>query len=42
MIAIGIDTGSTSTDAVVYDLDKRQILSFAKAVTTHENLESGI
>lgn len=42
MIAIGIDTGSTSTDAVVYDLKKHNILAWAKSVTTHRNLEIGI
>lgn len=42
MIAIGIDTGSTSTDAVVYELEKRALLAFAKSVTTHESLETGI
>ncbi len=42
MIAIGIDTGSTSTDAVIYDLARKKILAFAKSVTTHEHLETGI
>ena len=42
MTAIGIDTGSTSTDAVIYDLEQHSILSYAKAMTTHENLETGI
>ncbi len=42
MTAIGIDTGSTSTDAVVYDLENHRILTYAKAMTTHEDLEIGI
>ena len=42
MTAIGIDTGSTSTDAVVYDLDNHRILTYAKTMTTHEDLEIGI
>ena len=42
MLAIGIDTGGTCTDAVVYDLESRRILSSAKAPTTHEQLENGI
>lgn len=42
MIGIGIDTGGTYTDAVVYDLDKKQLLSSGKSLTTKENLETGI
>ena len=42
MIAIGIDTGSTSTDAVIYDFETSKILAFAKSMTTHDNLETGI
>ncbi len=42
MIGIGIDTGGTCTDTVVYDLNKKQVLGFAKAQTTHERLEVGI
>lgn len=42
MTAIGIDTGSTSTDAVVYDLENHKILTYAKTMTTHEDLEIGI
>ena len=42
MTAIGIDTGSTSTDAVVYDLENHRILTYAKTMTTHEDLEIGI
>ena len=42
MTAIGIDTGSTSTDAVVCDLETKTVLASAKAVTTHRTLEQGI
>lgn len=41
-LAIGIDTGGTCTDAVVYRLEDRQILACAKSPTTHENLSKGI
>ena len=42
MIGIGIDTGGTCTDAVVYDMQKRCILAAGKALTTKSNLELGI
>lgn len=42
MIGIGIDTGGTYTDAVIYHIEKKQILSSGKALTTKENLETGI
>lgn len=42
MIGIGIDTGGTYTDAVVYDLDSKKLLGSGKALTTKENLETGI
>lgn len=42
MIAIGIDTGGTCTDAVAFDFDKKSIVATAKSATTHENLEIGI
>ena len=42
MIGIGIDTGGTYTDAVVYETDKRKILSSAKALTTKHDLKIGI
>ena len=32
MIGIGIDTGGTYTDAVVYDLEKREIMAGANAL----------
>ena len=42
MIGIGIDTGGTYTDAVVYDLKERKVLSAGKALTTKTHLEEGI
>ena len=39
---IGIDTGGTYTDAVVYDFTKKKIISSAKALTTKEDLSKGI
>ena len=42
MIGIGIDTGGTCTDAVVYDFETREILGTGKAMTTKQNLEIGI
>ena len=42
MIGIGIDTGGTCTDAVVYDTEEHKVLSWSKAVTTHRNLKIGI
>lgn len=42
MIALGIDTGGTYTDAVIYDFEHRDILAYAKDLTTHQNLTIGI
>ena len=42
MIGIGIDTGGTCTDAVIYDFDTGTILAAGKALTTKEHLETGI
>ena len=42
MIGIGIDTGGTYTDAVIYDLQSSTVLSRGKAPTTHQKLEIGI
>ena len=42
MIGIGIDTGGTCTDAVVFDITERCILASAKSQTTHDHLEQGI
>lgn len=39
---LGIDTGGTYTDAVLYDADSRQIAASGKAPTTRENLAVGI
>ena len=41
-LAIGIDTGGTCTDAVLYDLDSSNILGRGKALTTHRDLTTGI
>lgn len=41
-IGIGIDTGGTYTDAVLYDFEKKAILGSAKALTTKEDLLVGI
>lgn len=42
MIGIGIDTGGTCTDVVVYDRQTDEILFSAKAQTTRHNLKIGI
>ena len=39
---IGIDTGGTYTDAVVYDFETRTIMTSAKALTTRDDLAIGI
>ena len=41
-IGIGLDTGGTYTDAVLYDFDTESILGTAKALTTREDLTRGI
>lgn len=41
-IAIGIDTGGTYTDAIIYDFNEKKVLSSAKALTTREDLSIGI
>ncbi|NLB38448.1 MAG: hypothetical protein GX810_04265 [Clostridiales bacterium] len=41
-IGIGIDTGGTYTDAVVYDFAREEILGTAKALTTPQDLAQGI
>ena len=41
-VALGIDTGGTYTDAVIYDSERREILAKAKAPTTHDDLSIGI
>ena len=42
MIGIGIDTGGTCTDAVVYDTENHSVLSSAKTLTTKQDLKFGI
>ncbi|WP_329886348.1 hydantoinase/oxoprolinase family protein [Pseudoramibacter faecis] len=42
MIGIGIDTGGTCTDAVVYDLGANRVLAAAKTETTKKDLKIGI
>ena len=42
MIGIGIDTGGTCTDAVIYDFETGKVLGSGKAMTTKQNLEIGI
>lgn len=37
-LAIGIDTGGTYTDAVLYDFDAGRIVQSAKTLTTHRDL----
>ena len=41
-IGIGIDTGGTYTDAVIYEFEQKQVLSSAKALTTKNDLSVGI
>ena len=41
-IGLGIDTGGTFTDAVIYDFDSEAILASAKAPTRHDTLVVGI
>ena len=42
MIGIGIDTGGTCTDAVIFDTKTRKVLSWAKKLTTKSDLKVGI
>jgi N-methylhydantoinase A/oxoprolinase/acetone carboxylase beta subunit len=42
MISLGIDTGGTCTDAVLYDSESGKVLSAGKALTTKGHLEDGI
>ena len=42
MKGIGIDTGGTCTDAVIYDFEKGRVLAEAKTLTTHQDLKIGI
>lgn len=42
MLAIGIDTGGTCTDAVIYDVASHKVLSYGKTLTTKKDLKAGI
>ncbi len=42
MIGLGIDTGGTYTDAVIYDLSENKILASAKSPTTKKDLKIDI
>ena len=39
MIGIGIDTGGTYTDIVVYDMESGKVLGSGKTPTTKDHLE---
>ena len=41
-LGIGIDTGGTYTDAVIYDFENQKILGTAKSLTTKNDLTIGI
>ncbi|MDY5972207.1 MAG: hydantoinase/oxoprolinase N-terminal domain-containing protein, partial [Butyricicoccus sp.] len=41
-LAIGIDTGGTCTDAVLYDFESGRVLGRSKALTTYDDLTRGI
>ena len=41
-VFLGVDTGGTYTDAVLYDEDRREVLGKAKAPTDHDDLAVGI
>ena len=41
-LAIGIDTGGTCTDAVVYDYGENRVIAKGKTLTTREDLSVGI
>lgn len=42
MVGIGIDTGGTYTDAVVYDFETKEVLCSGKSLTTKRDLTIGI
>lgn len=42
MIGIGIDTGGTCTDAVIFDTKNHKVLSQSKTLTTKQDLKMGI
>ena len=39
---LGIDTGGTYTDAVIFDFENEKVISTAKSITVKENLTIGI
>ena len=39
---LGIDTGGTYTDAVLYDDGRKRVVRTAKSLTTHNDLAIGI
>lgn len=41
-VGLGIDTGGTYTDAVLFDFDEGVVLAKAKSSTTHQDLSQGI
>ena len=41
-LVLGIDTGGTYTDGVIVELENKQIVKKAKALTTREDLSIGI
>src|SRR5690554_3116415 len=41
-LGIGIDTGGTYTDAVLYDFESKTILHSSKSLTTKDDLAVGI
>lgn len=41
-LGIGIDTGGTCTDAVIYQFEDKRILAYGKTLTTKDNLSIGI
>jgi N-methylhydantoinase A/oxoprolinase/acetone carboxylase beta subunit len=41
-IGIGIDTGGTYTDAVIYNFTEKKVIGAAKALTTRQDLSLGI
>ena len=41
-VVIGVDTGGTSTDAVLLDYHSRGVLASAKTLTTHDDLTVGV
>lgn len=41
-LGLGIDTGGTYTDGVIFDFDKNQVVKGAKSVTVKEDLKLGI